>query len=74
MVTGDVVGHAGVATALREFLALWENRLRDCEAHVDQLAELVHQSTSAYHGTDIATAQHLGSVVPVEADTPEGIR
>lgn len=74
MVTGDVVGHAGIAAALREFLALWEDRLREFEAHVDQLGAMVHESVDAYHGTDVTTAEHLGAVVAVEPGKPEASR
>jgi hypothetical protein len=58
----EVIGHAGLARALREFAAQWDQRLGEFGEHLDALGETVRQAGRGYGDTDTSSAQRLAGL------------
>jgi hypothetical protein len=60
----DVVGHAGLAQALREFVDLWEQRLSELGKHTTAIGLDLRQAGRSYQDTDDAAAHELADLDP----------
>ena len=64
LLADDVVGHAGLAQALREFANLWEQRLDELGEHTTAIGTDLRQASRHYRDTDAAAAQELADLDP----------
>lgn len=60
----DVIGHADLAAALREFVELWEQRLSELADGASAMGAHLHQVRRLYDDTDAATAGEIASLDP----------
>jgi hypothetical protein len=64
LLTDDIVGHAGLGQALRDFVDTFDQRAGDFRAHVAKLADAAQQAGADYETTDDDAADQLRSLEP----------
>lgn len=60
----DVVGHAGLARALQDFVARWHDELGGYAAHLDETGRQLGRAESQYRATDEDSAETLSTMDP----------
>jgi hypothetical protein len=59
LLTDDIVGHAGLAQALRDFVDTFDQRALDFRAHAAKLGDTAQQAGADYRTTDHDAADQL---------------
>jgi hypothetical protein len=58
----EVVGHAGLARALQDFVTYWHDELGGYAAHLDSTGQQLGQTEARYRATDEDAAETLSTV------------
>ena len=64
LLTEDVIGHAGLAHALQEFVDVWEQRLGEFGEHLDTMGDALRRAGRRYRGTDDTAATTIARLSP----------
>lgn len=64
LLSDKVVGHAGLASALREFAEVWQQRLREVAGHTTAIGADLRQTARLYRDTDDSAAQDFADLDP----------
>jgi hypothetical protein len=64
LLTDDVIGHAGLAQALRDFAGLWQQRLREVAERTTSIGTDLCQTARLYRDTDASAAQDFADLDP----------
>lgn len=64
LLSDEVIGHAGLAQALRDFADLWQQRLGELGDHTAAIGADLRQAGCHYRDTDNSAAQELANLDP----------
>jgi hypothetical protein len=73
LLSDDVVGHAGLGQALREFAAAWDQRSQQYSEHLGVLETALRAASAGYSGTDDAAADQFRRIGTGSAQTARQI-
>jgi hypothetical protein len=59
LLSDDVVGHAGLAQALRDYTKQWSADMQQLRSHLDAAGEQTRRASLNYQQVDQAAADHL---------------
>lgn len=68
----EIIGHAGLAQALRDFADLWQQRLGELGDHTASIGADLRHAGRHYRDTDNSTAQELADLDPGRLPGPQG--
>lgn len=72
LLSDEVIGHAGLAQALRDFADLWQQRLDELGDHTASIGADLRQAGRHYRDTDISAAQELADLDPSRISGTQG--